>query len=294
MTAGKLDKLVTKQRRKPTQGAAEKQKAALEKKKAPEWKPPPVVHLTEVAGAELVPELVAAICRFVHIGAAEALAAALWVLSTWVFDACAEINAFLRIQSATRQCGKTTLVKVLKRIVRSGWILARISPSAFARKLDAERCTLLLDEGDAFLAKNEYMRNLLDGASDPETAVVALSVKTGDDWVPTELNVYVPITIASIGPLRGMETVEDRSISIHLKRATPATLKHLSKGRQRELRADRARHALDYRAPEYFGGIQSRSLRARVGDCDRSRWRDSSRLRDGGGRVSASHDRRRR
>jgi hypothetical protein len=230
MRSGKLDKLVKKARRK-TAGGIDGEK------KAPEWKPPEAVHPQPIAGAELAAELRAAIRRFVHLSAGDALVAALWAMSTHVFEQCAETNPFLRVQSPTPQCGKTTFFKVLKRLVRWGWIVARITPSAFTRKMSAERCTLFLDEGDAFLAENEIMRNLLDGASDPETANVALSVKVGDEWVPTELNVYVPIAIASIGPLRGLQTVEDRSITIRLKRATPAALKQLAKGRRRELKA---------------------------------------------------------
>ena len=103
--------------------------------------------------------------------------------------------------------------------------------------MNERKRTLLLDEGDAYLNSNEAMRNVLDGANDPDTANISLSVKSGDDWKPVELNVYVPIAIASIGPLRRMETVEDRSIAVHLKRATPDELKPLSKGRRRELKA---------------------------------------------------------
>ncbi len=74
-------------------------------------------------------------------------------------------------------------------------------------------------------------------ASDPDDAKVSFSVKGSDDWKPAEFDVFVPIAIASIGPLRRMETVEDRSIAVHLKRATATELKPLSKGRRRELKA---------------------------------------------------------
>ena len=155
----------------------------------------------------------------------------------WEFECGAETNPFLRVISATPGCGKSTLFKVLQRLARSAWLVARLSQSAFTRGMDECKRTLLLDEGDAYLNSNEAMRNVLDGASDPDTATVSLSVKTGDNWKPVELNVFVPIAIASIGPLRRMETVEDRSIAVHLKRATPAELKPLSKGRRRELKA---------------------------------------------------------
>jgi hypothetical protein len=182
-------------------------------------------------------EMVGAIQRFVMIEGDDALIVSLWILFTWGFEAGAETNPFLRIISATPGCGKSTLFKVLQRLARSAWLVVRISQSAFTRGMNERKRTLLLDESDAYLNANEAMRNLLDGASDPDTAKVSLSVKVGDDWTPVELDVFVPIAIASIGPLRRMETVEDRSIAVHLKRATAAELEPLSKGRRRELKA---------------------------------------------------------
>ena len=110
-----------------------------------------------------------------------------------------------------------------------------VTPAAFARTVQAERRTLLIDEGDAFLAENEKMRNYLDRASDPETAGVSLCVKSGDDWTTSDQDLCVPIVIASIGRLRGMQTVEDRAIAIHLERATPAQRKLLMKAQRRNL-----------------------------------------------------------
>ncbi len=81
------------------------------------------------------------------------------------------------------------------------------------------------------------MRNALDAANDPDTAKISMSVKSGDDWIPAEFNVFVPIALVSIGLLRKMETVESRSIHVRLKRATPTELRSLAKGRRRELKA---------------------------------------------------------
>ncbi len=186
---------------------------------------------------ELLAELVAAIRRFVMLDQTDALTVGLWILFTWVFEHIAETNPYLRIVSPTPECGKSTLLKVIKSLARGGWLVAKITASSFTRTMQRERRSLLLDEGDAFLHENEIMRNVLDAASDPDTANMSLSVKSGDDWIPAEFSVFVPIAIASIGILRKMGTVESRSIHVHLKRATTAELKHLSKGRRRELKA---------------------------------------------------------
>ena len=168
----------------------------------------------------MLTELIEAIRRFVLLDQTAALIVALWILFTWVFDHVAESNPYLRIISPTPECGKSTLLKVIKRLCRGGWLVAKITASSFTRTMERERRSLLLDEGDAFLHENEIMRNVLDAASDPDTATTSLSVKSGDDWIPAEFNVFIPIAIASIGMLRKMQTVESRSIHVRLKRAT--------------------------------------------------------------------------
>jgi putative DNA primase/helicase len=210
---------------------------ASEVQPAPQWAPMLQEFPDNVIGAVLFAELVAAIERFVMMEPAAAKIVALWVLFTWVFEHYAETNPYLRVVSPTPGCGKSTLLKVLRYLTRSGWLIARLTSSSFTRTMNDERRTLLLDEGDAFLHENEQMRNVLNAASDPDTANVSLSEKRGDVWVPIELNCYVPIAIASIGRLRHMETVEDRSISTHLKKATGTELKKLDKGRRKTMKA---------------------------------------------------------
>jgi putative DNA primase/helicase len=200
------------------------------------WALPAHVVPESVEGTTLVADLKTAIHQFVMLEPLDALIVALWILFTWCFEQIAESNPFLRIVSPTPACGKSTLLKVLKYLARSAWLVSRLSSSAFVRTMELSRRTLLLDEGDAFLNENEIMRNVLDGASDPDTANVSFSVKTGDDWKPAEFNTFVPIVIVSIGMLYRMATVESRAIHVHLKRATPTELKTLSKGRRKELK----------------------------------------------------------
>jgi putative DNA primase/helicase len=203
----------------------------------PQWARPGKICNQPVDEKQLLDDLINAIKRFVALDHSAALVVALWVLFTWLFECIAETNPFLRIISATSECGKSTLLKVIMRLARSGWIVSRLSASSFIRTMRDERRTLMLDEGDAFLKHNELMRNVLDGASDPDTANVSISVKaSNDDWTPAEFNTFIPICIASIGVLWSMQTVESRSIAINLKRATKKELLQLSKGRRRELK----------------------------------------------------------
>src|ERR1019366_6043095 len=125
-----------------------------------QWAPPSQVHPEPVDGAELMATLLQAIQQFVMIIADDAIIVALWILFTWEFEAGAETNPFLRIISAAPGCGKSTLFKVIQRLARSAWLVARISQSAFTRGMAERKRTPLFDEGDAYLNGNEAMRNV--------------------------------------------------------------------------------------------------------------------------------------
>jgi putative DNA primase/helicase len=201
----------------------------------PTWAKPAEIAADPVSGDALIVQLIDVIRRFVALEYPQALVVALWILCTWVFEYGAETNPFLRITSPQPICGKTTLMKLIAGLSRSALAVSSATVSAFVRTMMKERRTLILDEADAFLHENEKFRNVLDAASDPDFATVALSVKR-DDWEPVNIDVFIPIAIASIGTLRRMQTVESRSIAIPLKRAKSSELKGLAKGRQRTLK----------------------------------------------------------
>jgi hypothetical protein len=188
-----------------------------------------------VDGNILFRDLFHAIQKFVRITDGLAIVLALWVLFTWTFETVAETNPFIHVVAVDKNCGKSTLLKVLRRLVRAGWLIASSTRSAFIRRAQRSRFTPLIDEADSFLLENENFRNMLDAANDPDTAIIALSEKVNDEWTPIDINVFLPLAFASIGKLRGMGTVEDRSIHIHLDRATRAERQLLVKASIRNL-----------------------------------------------------------
>jgi hypothetical protein len=225
-----------KKERSEQEKTAAQQKAKDEKSAAPTWAPLESASTQPENGYQLFLDIRSAIRKFVSLEELQATVAALWVLFTWIFEEAAETNPFLRILAPEPKCGKSTLIKILRYLSRGGWLIASATRSSFIRKLQVSRFTMLLDEGDSFLAENEDMRNVLNAASDPDTANVSLSIKQGDNWVSVDINAFVPITVASIKKLKGMVTVEDRSIHLWLKRATKAERKNLTKARHRALR----------------------------------------------------------
>jgi hypothetical protein len=110
--------------------------------------PPPI--------GECLDELAGFVRRFVVMSPAQADAIALWITHTHCFDA-AEQTPYLAISSAEKRSGKTRLLEVLELLVARPWLTGRVTAAVLARKVDAERPTLLLDESDAaFKGEKEY------------------------------------------------------------------------------------------------------------------------------------------
>jgi hypothetical protein len=69
-----------------------------------------------VDGAKLLDDIVSLIRRFVIVSVEAANATALWILHAWTLEA-SDISPLLVITSATKRCGKTTLLDALGMLV---------------------------------------------------------------------------------------------------------------------------------------------------------------------------------
>ena len=80
-------------------------------------------------------ELTAALGRYLALpeGALEAMA--LWVLFTHTFDA-AEVSPRLALLSPVPECGKTTALSILSRLVRKAMLASNVSPAVIFRAIE--------------------------------------------------------------------------------------------------------------------------------------------------------------
>ena len=146
-------------------------------------------------------------------GAADALAA--WALHTYVYK-CARHTPRLAITSPERGCGKTTVLDLLALVACKPISTANITTAAVFRTIELASPTLLVDEADTFLARNEDLRGILNSGHKRGGTVIRC---VGEDLEPREFNVFGPAAIAAIGRIPG--TLVDRSIAITMRRATP-------------------------------------------------------------------------
>jgi hypothetical protein len=171
--------------------------------------------------------------------------AALWIAHTHCFGA-AEQTPYLAISSAEKRSGKTRLLEVFELVVARPWFTGRVTAAVLARKVDAERPTLLLDESDAaFKGDKDYaeaLRGLLN-TGHRITGKSTVCVGQGAEMSYKDFSTYCPKAIAGIGKLP--DTVADRAIPVRLERRAPDEKAERFRRRDAELEALPVAAALD-------------------------------------------------
>jgi putative DNA primase/helicase len=170
-----------------------------------------------VDGAQLLSEIRHAHQRFSVLPRGAATALALWDLHTHAEEAF-DISPYCALQSPEKRCGKSTTLRVSARIVCRPLPASNISPASVFRTIEQYCPTLLIDEMDTFLRKNEEMRGILNGGHVRELAFTIRTV--GDDHEARTFSTWCPKMLSQIGKLP--PTLQDRSIVIPIKRKRTA------------------------------------------------------------------------
>ena len=146
-----------------------------------------------------------------------AIAFALWSAGTYGAQRAA-IFPRLVFTSATKRCGKSTALGLLKAIVSTPAKFDNVSASALFRLIEGRRPTILIDEVDSFFKRNEDLRGVANAGYEQSGAVLrCVPTPDGKSFVEAEFNVFCPMALAGIGGLP--ETVLDRSVICTLARA---------------------------------------------------------------------------
>jgi putative DNA primase/helicase len=170
---------------------------------------------TPVDGAELLDTIAAHARRYLILpdGAAEAIA--LFVLLTYTIDA-SECSPILAFTSPVKGCGKTRALDLLGALVACPLRTANLTPAAIFRTIEQQHITLLMDEYDTYITRNDELRGILNSGHTKGSAFVLRNVKNGDDWETKQFSTWCPKVLAGIGALP--PTLQDRSIEIPMKR----------------------------------------------------------------------------
>jgi putative DNA primase/helicase len=201
-----LDRAIAKARGDKGDGHAQGQTTIL-----PEHEPWP----EPVALDAILNDLARAIRRHVILSVEAADVIALWAAHTWVFETF-DYTPRLSIRSPARQCGKSTLLGVLKQICRRPVSADSISAASTFRIVeDLTPLTLLLDETDTFLKENEELRGVVNSGFAHDGGVIR-TVEINRDHKPRRFRTFAPMVLAGIGNLPA--TIEDRAVPVTLHR----------------------------------------------------------------------------
>jgi putative DNA primase/helicase len=174
--------------------------------------PEPQPWPSQVHGAVLLSALVKAISRYMIMEPGAAECVALWAVHAHALDAFG-ITPRLSITSPRPQCGKTTLLDILQRLVVRPLLAGNVSAASVFRVVEVARPTLLVDEADTFLPGNDELRGVLNSGHRRGGNVIRV---VGEAMDVRAFSTFAPAAIAMIGHLPG--TLADRSVAITLKR----------------------------------------------------------------------------
>src|SRR5436190_343067 len=137
-----------------------------------ELKLPPVEPWPEpVDGKVLLDELMRYHTRFLVLPKWAPQTVPLWVVHSYGFE-LRRVSTYLGIESPIKECGKTTLMTLLSRLVNRPEVASNISSPAFYRAIEELRPTLLIDEADTLLPGNAQLRGILNSGYTREMAYV--------------------------------------------------------------------------------------------------------------------------
>jgi hypothetical protein len=164
--------------------------------------------------SELVEKTEQIIRRFSILDEFQVLTVALWIFASHIMDLM-PFAPILGLFSPTMGCGKTTLLNVLKHLVRRPVAAGGLSPAFIYHVIERLMPTLLMDEAEHYVGKDRAMTNIINSGHTRIAGYIGKVINGRSKMHPT----YCPKVLAMINLPAG--TTYDRCIPIHLRRKLP-------------------------------------------------------------------------
>ncbi|NDF00156.1 MAG: DUF3631 domain-containing protein, partial [Verrucomicrobia bacterium] len=181
-----------------------------------DWQITPEPWPEAVDGGQLLDELRATFSRYIVLPDHAAPTLALWIVHSYAYQ-LGRIAAYLALLSPEKRCGKSTGLSLVGALAHRALSASNVAPAAMFRVIERDGPTMLIDEVDTFVAKNEELRGILNAGFTRESAFVLRCV--GENHEPKTFNVFGPKLFAGIGKLPG--TLADRTIVVPMRRKQP-------------------------------------------------------------------------
>jgi uncharacterized protein DUF3631 len=165
-----------------------------------------------VDGAILLRALKEVIRRYVFMTRDQAVAAALWVMFSWLHHRMTH-SPILFVSSAEKDSGKTTLLGVLNFLTHRGMPIVSASGPALFRSIAKWEPTLITDEADTAFVNNDDLREVINSGWTRGQGVPRCHPETHE---PEMFSTFAPKIVAMKGR-KLPDTTLSRSIIITLK-----------------------------------------------------------------------------
>ena len=165
-----------------------------------------------VDGDQIATMLAAAVKTYAIVPDSAADTISMWVLHTHLVNKFA-VSPRLAITSPTKGCGKTTILRVLNKVVRRPKRAGSISPAALFRAVGQFQPTILLDETEKYIEHGSDLHALLNEGHYKGGLVWRV---LGEKLELREFSVFGAVAFARNGHLP--DDLEERSIIIEMNR----------------------------------------------------------------------------
>ncbi len=178
----------------------------------------PELSPTAVDGESLFGELVEWLSDYISIPPHSAVAVALWIIASWFVEEV-DFAAILAALSATKRCGKSHLLDLIRCTARRGYLTSGsgVTTAVVFRLNNTHRPTLAIDEAER-LAGRHADRELIAmlNAGYRRGARVQRCVERNGDFEVVDFDAFGFRALAAIGRL--WDTILDRAIVVRLER----------------------------------------------------------------------------
>jgi hypothetical protein len=185
-----------------------------------------------VGGALLLSQISGWLRAYVWLPQEAADAIALWSAATW-FVAEFYFAVILLLSSATKRCGKTLLLDLLRPIVRRGYQTSAVGVTApvVFRLNQAEQPTFLIDEAEKLGGRNAD-RELIGmfNVGYRRGSYVSRCVDVGGDYEVRRFSAFGFRALAAVGSL--WDTLMDRAVVVQMERKPSSAAVEPFNGRQ--------------------------------------------------------------
>jgi len=200
--------------------------------------------------SQVLEELVGILHKYLIMEPEQADAVALWIVHTYVIDSV-EVSPLLIITAPERSCGKTQTLTVCSYLTARALSASNSTPSFLFRAIDKWQASILIDEADTFIKRNDDLKGIINAGHTRASAFVGRTVAVGDTHEPRMFPVWGAKAFAGIALERHLpDSTMSRGVIINLRRKKPdekvARLRHTSRTEFESLKPKLARFAADY------------------------------------------------